>query len=258
MRVRYQLVVVLATALLGCGSREDLVLGSNDFVLLRRDDFNELDASYWELATHTFEPNLAWFTADNAKIEDGLLVLTISAQQTPTGAATSKPYAAAEVRTRVAFLYGRFRARIRLAPGAGIVTTFWGFYDRYAMSSGEIADNQIVTEAAGTAATTLRYSIASGADAPKPTQIAPGFDPSASFHELGFDWTPTSVRFFLDGELESEVTGEAAAALTQYQRLVLSAYPTSAAWTGELDPDSLPVTAEVDWVESYAYSGPRP
>jgi beta-glucanase (GH16 family) len=258
MRVRGELLMVLATALLGCGSREDLVLGSNDFVLLRRDDFDELDSSYWELASHTFEQNLAWFSPDNAKIEDGVLVLTISAGQTPAAATPSKPYGAAEVRTRVAFLYGRFRARARLAPGAGVVTAFWGFYDRYAMSSGEIADNQIVTEAASTEASTLRYAIASGADAPKPTQLTPGFDLSDSFHELGFDWTPTSVRFFLDGQLESEITGDAAASLTQYQRLVFSAYPTSAAWTGDFDPGSLPLTAELDWVEIYAYSGPRP
>lgn len=255
------LVLGLASALAGCGSSEDLVIGSSDFVLERRDDFDDLDSSYWELASHTFEPNLAWFSPANAKIEAGSLVLTISPGQTPAEPAageTPKPYAAAEVRTRVAFLYGRFRARARLAPGVGIISAFWGFYDRYAMSSGEAQDNQIVTEGANTPEHALRYAISVPEGAPKPTQISPGFDPSADFHEIGFDWTPTEVRFYLDGRVESAISGDAARNLTQYQRLVLSAYPTSAEWAGAFDPSVLPVTAAFDWVETYSYSGPRP
>jgi endo-1,3-1,4-beta-glycanase ExoK len=255
------LVVLLASALTGCGSSQDLVIGGNDFVLERHDDFDQIDASYWELASHTFEPNLAWFSPDNAKVDGGSLVLTISQAQTPAVPAPGvvpKPYAAAEVRTRVAFLYGRFRARARLAPGPGVVSAFWGFYDRYAMSSGEAQDNQIVIEAANTPEPALRYSISVPTGAPKPTQVSPGFDPSADFHEIGFDWTPSEVRFYLDGRVQSAIDGEAARGLTQYQRLVLSAYPTSADWTGELDPALLPVTAAFDWVEIYSYSGARP
>lgn len=255
------LVAALAAALAGCGSSEDLVIGSNDFVLERRDDFDELDSSYWELASHTFDPNLAWFSPNNARVEAGSLVLTISAGQTPATPAageTSKPYAAAEVRTRVAFLYGRFRARARFAPGMGIVSAFWGFYDRYAMSSGEAEDNQIVTEGANVPEHAIRYAVSVPVGAPKPTQIALSFDPTAAFHEIGFDWTPTEVRFYLDGRVESTISGEAARALTQYQRLVLSAYPTSAEWAGTFDAAVLPVTAAFDWVETYSYSGPRP
>jgi hypothetical protein len=81
---------------------------------------------------------------------------------------------------------------------------------------------------------------------------------STEFHELGFDWTPSEVRFYLDGELQSAVSGNAAAGLRQYQRLVLSAYPTSAAWTGAFDPAVLPVAAAFDWVEIYSYAAARP
>jgi beta-glucanase (GH16 family) len=252
--------VTLTSGLFGCGSNEDLILGSNDFVLERRDDFDDIDFEYWELAGHTFEPNLAWFSPANAKAEKGQLVLSVTQDRTPampTADQVPKPYGAAELRTRASFLYGRFRARARLAPGTGIITAFWGFYDRYE-ASGEPIDNQIVTEGANTPDHTLRYTVSVPMAAPPSTEVVPGFDLSSEYHELGFDWTPGEVRFYLDGELQSAVSGEAATGLREYQRLVLSAYPTSAAWTGEFDPAKLPVTAAFDWVEVYSYAAARP
>lgn len=253
------LFVALASALTGCGSKEDLILGSNDFVLSRRDEFDELDLSYWELATHSFGDNLAWFTAENAVARDGMLLLSVT--KTPTPAMPEpdevpKPYAAAELRTKVPFLYGRFRARARMAPGAAMINAFWGFYDRYAM--GGAIDNQIVTECVSAPAPQLRYNVVVPADAPDTETVELAFDPAESFHVIGYDWTPSEVRFYLDGALTLTVAGNAVAALTEYQRLVLSAYPSRAGWLGAFDEAVLPVAAAYDWVEIYEYTGPRP
>jgi beta-glucanase (GH16 family) len=250
----------------GCGSKEDLIIGVNDFALERRDDFNGsvLDDDYWALATHTFEPNLAWFSPDNAKIADGLLVLSITADAAPANPQPNevpKPYSAAEVRTRDTFLYGRFRTRARLATGGGVVSAFWGFYDRFSDSMAPQVDNQIVFETGipdGEAAHQFRYSVnvpidPSGTD----TQDAPS-DPSAGFHVFGYDWTPTEVRFVFDGRTRLVIDGASVAELEQYQRLVLSAYPSGASWLGAFDPQQLPLTAEFDWVEVSSYKGPRP
>jgi beta-glucanase (GH16 family) len=256
----------LLASLFGCGSQQDLVIGSVDFSLVRRDDFDgeALDRDYWEVATHTFSPNLAWFSPDNAKVEGGRLVLSITdvpAPATPMAGETPKPFSAAEVRTRVPFLYGRFRARARLAAGGGIVSAFWGFYDHYSMSSGSSVDNQVVIESgipAGESAYDLRYSVKVPVDGLAPQPYPPGFDVSAGFHELGFDWTPTEVTFFLDGERQLVVAGDRAAQLREYQRLVLSTYPSDAEWLSDFVPELLPVTAEFDWVEISEYRGPRP
>jgi beta-glucanase (GH16 family) len=258
--------LAVASAIGGCGSKEDLIIGVDDYTLERRVDFNSsvLDDDYWELATHTFEPNLAWFSPNNAKIESGLLVLSITADAAPTNPMPNeepKPYSAAEVRTRDTFLYGRFRTRARLAAGNGVVSAFWGFYDQYSNTSGPKIDNQIVFETGvpeGETAHQLRYSV-NVPSAPSGTDIqdAPS-DPSAGFHVFGYDWTPTEVRFVFDGQTRLVIEGGAAAELEQYQRLVLSAYPSGAAWLGEFDPKQLPLTAEFDWVEVSSYKGPRP
>lgn len=252
-------------ALAGCGSREDLIIGINDFTLERRDDFDgsELDLDYWELASHTFEPNLAWFSPANAKLENGLLVLSITADSAPAAPMPNevpKPYSAAEVRTRVSFLYGRFRARARFAPGTGVVSAFWGFYDRYSASDGPQLDNQIVIESGIPRASTaheLRYTVTVPNDGGASSELAAS-DPSADFHIIGYDWTPTEVRFYFDGHARRVVTGDAASQLTQYERLVLSAYPSGANWLSDFDPKQLPLTAELDWVEVSSYQGPRP
>ena len=253
----------VASASAGCGSKQDLILGRQDFSLLRHDDFDSLDLDYWELATHTFGDNRAWFSADNAKVENGRLVLSITdevAASIPAGQA-SKPYSAAEVRTRVPFLYGRFRTRARFAKGRGIVSAFWGFYDRYSMSSGPQFDNQIVIEsgiAADDSSPIFRYGVTVPAAGAEPTPEPAGFDPADGFHVIGYDWTPSEVTFYVDGEIRFTVASPTAEELTQYQRLVLSAYPSQAMWLSDFDPKQLPLTAEFDWVEISAYRGPRP
>lgn len=256
--------VAAASGLAGCGSRQDLVLGRNDFSLVRHDDFDTFDLDFWERATHTFDPNLAYFMEDNAKVEQGMLVLSITAEPAPAMPAANqatKPYSAAEVRTRANFLYGSFRARVRVAPGPGVVTAFWGFYDRYEMSSGPQIDNQIVIEN-GSAKTLgepmYRYAVSTPEDAFAPSTQPAGFDPSLAFHEVGYDWTPSGVTFFVDGQATLTVSGETASQLTQYQRLVMSAYPSQAGWLSDFDPKQLPVRAELDWVEIRSYTGPRP
>ncbi len=263
---RVALACCLGLPLVGCGSEQDLVIGSVDFALLRHEDFDgdRLDGDYWEVATHSFGENLAWFSQDNAKVEGGRLVLSITdvpAPAAPMANESPKPYSAAEVRTRVPFLYGRFRARARLAPGPGVISAFFGFYDHYSMSSGSTVENQIVIESGipvGSSTSDLHYSINV-----KPldglTELStPGVDPSADFHVFGFDWTPTEVSFFFDGKSELVVSGEKAAQLRQYERLVLSAYPSNVGWLSPFDAKQLPLTAEFDWIEISEYRGPRP
>jgi endo-1,3-1,4-beta-glycanase ExoK len=241
-----------------------LIIGIDDFTVERRDDFDgpELDLDYWELASHTFDPNLAWFSPANAKLDHGMLVLSITAEPAAnmTGDAP-KPYSAAEVRTRMSFLYGRFRARVRFAKGRGVVSSFWGFYDRYSASDGPQLDNQIVIESGipdDSPDPELRYTVKVPTGATEPLLEVPSFDPSSGFHVIGYDWTPAEVRVFSDGHSRRLVDGDTASELTQYQRLVLSAYPSSANWLSDFDPEQLPLTAEFDWVEISEYKGPRP
>jgi beta-glucanase (GH16 family) len=251
--------VLLASALAGCGSKSDLVIGKDEFTLLRRDEFDTLDLDYWELATHTFGDNYAWFSPANASIQDGMLVLSVLKENTPVvpdPVGGQKPFSAAELRTKQAFLHGRFRARARLAPGVGIISSFFGFYDRYAMGTGVTADNQIVIECANTPEHRIHYAVVSADPAASPsTMKQTDFDPTEGFHVFGFDWTPEEVRFYVDDESPLIVQGASPEGLTQKQRLLMSAYPSAAPWVGAFNEAALPVVAAYDWVELYSYNG---
>jgi endoglucanase len=48
------------------------------FKLKWTDDFNQLDYSRWQLATHTFDTNECVFTAENAIVEEGFLKLKLT------------------------------------------------------------------------------------------------------------------------------------------------------------------------------------
>jgi hypothetical protein len=51
---------------------------NDTFKLKWRDDFNQLDYSRWQLATHTFDTNECVFDPDNAIVEGGVLKLILS------------------------------------------------------------------------------------------------------------------------------------------------------------------------------------
>ncbi len=265
-----------ALVLLACGSERDLIIGreatagtagnagageagatggSAGFALLVHDDFDVLDETRWERAQHTFDENLADFVAGNAVVGGGTLRLLIA--QKPLGSA-GKSYAAAELRTREAFMYGKFVARARFASGPGILTTMFSFHDFFVVNA-PAAWNEIVLEGSGAATPLLRFS-ASFPDPALPdahgtyaavTEAA--FDPAGAFHDYAFEWTPGGVRFLIDGSERYRLPTEAAGLETLPQRFVISAYPSSAAWAGAFSDASVPAVAEYDWVELHTY-----
>jgi beta-glucanase (GH16 family) len=230
--------------------------GSDPFELVLRDDFDTLDAAIWERASHTFEENRADFAPENAIIQQGKLVLSVSAKPAGSG---GKDFAAAEVRTLQSFTYGKFVTRARFAAARGVVSTIFTFHD-YFDAKTEPAWNEIVLEATAGMAPRLHYT----SSYPNPvdplqrvvteTFATPVFDPSIDFHEFACEWTPGYVRFSIDGAAVSELSPEPVAALTLDQRFVISVYPSYEPWAGLFEPGDLPTSAEYDWVELYAYA----
>jgi len=229
------------------------------FVLIWRDDFNTLDPGRWEVAVHTFEENYADFSAANAVTEGGFLKLGV---RTKPAGSTGKPYTAAEVRTWAQFSCGKFMVRARVAPGAGVVSTFFGFHDFFQNSSAQDW-NEIVIESSAPSRIDYVYtrenpSLPAGKDRVPLFGTVP-FDATAEFHIYGFEWTPTEVRFLVDGALEHSLSAEVAADLILPKHMVMSAYPsTRLAPARSFDPSVLPTEAWYDWIEVYRYNGVCP
>jgi hypothetical protein len=229
------------------------------FALVWRDDFKTLDPGRWELAEHTFEENYADFSAANAVTDGEFLRLGVRVK--PAGS-SGKPYTAAEVRTWAEVTCGKFLVRARIAPGFGIASTFFGFYDFFQNPSAQDW-NEIVMESSAPSRIDYIYTLENpslpGGKERVPSSGAVRFDATADFHVYGFEWTPSEVRFLVDGIAEQSLPAPIAARLNLPKRVVMSAYPsTRLAPNRTFDPAVLPAEAWFDWIEVYRYLGSCP
>src|SRR5262245_28153026 len=98
--------------------------------LVFRDDFDTLDLGRWQLMTHSWDGNLALFSASSAEVENGELVLRLLNAPSGTVDSTGSPksFFGAEVRSRDTITYGRVRARARLARGSAAISALVTIY----------------------------------------------------------------------------------------------------------------------------------
>ena len=77
----------------------------------------------------------------------------------------------------------------------------------------------------------------------KSRKVALAFDPAADFHEYGFLWTATELKWYIDGE---EVF---ARANDRFHRPLHVTFDCEImySWVGEPAPDELPAVYSVDW-----------
>jgi endo-1,3-1,4-beta-glycanase ExoK len=271
-RAPHALAALAVSLSLGCAV-QDLSIGRQEiggpdasmsgdagrFVIVWRDDFDTLDPGRWEVAEHTFEENYADFSTANAMTEGGFLKLGVRVK--PAGS-SGKAYTAAEVRTWATFPCGKFLVRSRVAPGFGVASTFFGFHDFFQNASAEDW-NEIVIESGAPSRIDYVYTRENapfpGGKERVPTMATLAFDATAGFHVYGFEWTPTEVRYVVDGAIAHSLPMDVAADLIRPKRIVMSAYPsTRLAPSRSFDPSVLPSEAWYDWIEVYRFTGPCP
>src|SRR5690606_18763020 len=111
-------------------------------------------------------------------------------------------YVGGELRTLESFSYGRFEARIRFAPGSGVVSSLFTYYDHWADAAKPENWNEIDIEFLGKDSTQVQLNVihwdASDQRTTHEKHVATGFNPSAEFHDYAIEWLPTEVRFFID------------------------------------------------------------
>src|SRR5262245_44371816 len=104
-------IVAVLVAVFGCGSPGDLSMRSqgpaqpDPWRLIWRDDFRSLDATRWQISSHTFMENYADFLTENVTLNAGILELHVNTK--PAGS-MGKPFAAGEVQTVQEFTHGKF------------------------------------------------------------------------------------------------------------------------------------------------------
>jgi beta-glucanase (GH16 family) len=253
-----------AASTAGGGSAGSAPVASGQFVLLYRDDFEQLDPTRWQLMTHSWDTNLALFSAETAFIEDGQLVIGL--QHAPEGTVdpsnVPKPYLGAEVRSLDTLTYGRVRARMKFAQGSAVVSSLVTIYTPWPADDW----NELDIECLGTAPAKLQLNTMVYTGAPttppvtmsvvptqEPFKPALDFDPTADFHVYEMEWTPAGARFSVDGTLLYTWTKHIDR-LKLPQNVLLTIWASSSVgWAGPVGEDTASAQARYDWVELYTY-----
>jgi hypothetical protein len=185
-----------------------------------------------------------------ARLAAALLLSTAAA---PTAALA---VASAELYTTQTYLYGRFEARIRFAPGDGIVSSFFLWKNGSEISGAfwnELDFEKVAADCHMT--TNARYGNPS---ANHSQTNALNVDICGSYHDYRFEWTPTYIAWAVDGQEFRRDTGATATAFAQNatagMQMHFNVWPGNSNFGGTFDPSILPVSEYISWVQYSSYA----
>ena len=160
----------------------------------------------------------------------------------------------AELYRTQAYFYGRFEARVRYAPGEGVVSSFFLWKDG---SSSTTSWNELDYEKVN-ATCRLTTNIWTGKGTQSSQTNTTTFDVCADYHTYAFEWTPDYIAWFIDGTQIRRVTG---ASVTEYTQnasqgmaIHFNVWAGDASFGGALNPSTLPVRQYISWVQYSSYA----
>lgn len=211
---------------------EDGECSSGDYVLVFEDEFdgNTLDENLWQIqpwgqGALQGKPNQEYNTLENITVSNGILRITAKNETVLRRAISYHPdthilddgiqnlryydYTSSNIWTKKKFSHGIFEIRCKLPKGKGFFPAFWTFggpgwneidvfefwnektlgqYDPNKLSKVHNMNNHYNPVADGT-------SINCSTD-----YLGPDF--SESYHTFSVEWTPYSLKWYVDGELK--------------------------------------------------------
>jgi hypothetical protein len=164
----------------------------------------------------------------------------------------AKDYKAAEIRTAVSYMYGRFETRMMASDKSGLVTAMFTFNDENFTTP---QWNELDVEVLGRYDDRVQFNVITY------NHVMHGYthmlfkDPSKCFLTYAIEWAPSYVAWFIDGVEVYRDSGAHISELTFTQKFMLNHWATNlAAWAGVFDPASLPAYAYYDSASYYSFT----
>jgi hypothetical protein len=169
--------------------------------------------------------------------------------------ATAMGMASAELYRTQAYTYGRFEARVRHAPGDGVVSAFFLWKDGSEVSGAYW--NELDIEKFGADCrmqTNARY----GTGAANHSEISTmGGNNCGEYHDYLIEWTPDYIAWAVDGSEFRRDTGDTATAFSQNasagMTIHFNIWPGNSSFGGNISNTTLPVHEYVSWVQYSSY-----
>jgi beta-glucanase (GH16 family) len=228
------------------------------YTLTWSDEFNgpAFDTAKWDFRTDS----KMWSTQkpENIEVSGGTLKLHVKKEE-----AGDKHYTGAGVISKEAFRYGYYEARMKVPPGAGWHTSFWmmlhngtgGTAPNVACQELDVIENDSIHKKSyGVNIHKWKGEhIAFGGKSVKTPDL------SADFHVFGCEFTPTTVKYFFDGELVQLVDVTHAVkkggAPVDFehgdQHVWLTTISSPLGGTKAVDDTTLPAAAEFDYIRFF-------
>jgi beta-glucanase (GH16 family) len=250
---------------------------ATDYKLVWADEFEKAgppNPKDWQFETgFTRNHELQWYQPDNARCENGQLIIEAKAENRPnpiyqagstdwrtsrlTITATS---ASLNTRGRQQWQYGRFELRARIDARAGLWPAFWTLgVEKPWPSNGEIDIMEyyqgkiLANVASGTA---KPYTAKWHSESKPVASFAPGW--ASQFHVWRMDWDAQAIRLYVDDELLNETLlantvnqdGTNFNPMMQPHYVLLN-LALGGDNGGEVPASSLPSRYEIDYVRVY-------
>ena len=186
---------------------------SGSFALVLDESFNGtgLNSTYWNTGlwfNTTINSELQAYRPENVRVMGGNLQLVAENRAALTTWGESLNYASGAITTRnkFAFTFGVVEARARLPQGQGLASLF-----QLAPNNKRSPPEINIMNGLGQTPTNVSFNYKffdiNGAVRAL-TGNAGGVDYSDSYHLFTVEWTPTAIRFYVDGVLRGAYTGD--------------------------------------------------
>lgn len=205
------------------------------------DRFEAFNAEHWVMS-HGWS-NGDWIGNDwrNAQVRmrrGGGVELVLARQRR-----AEKRFTSGELQTIDVYRYGYFETRMRVPRGSGMVS---GFFTYTREGHDNSTWDEIDVEILGRNTRRIQLTFFQSGERRSIT-LPLGFDAASGYHTYGFEWSPTSIRWYVDGRMIYETTGEGVGVPQRPQRLYLNLWNSHmlTSWVGPISRGRGPWTMRV-------------
>ncbi len=203
------------------------------------DDNGRFDAARWwithDRVNNNYRHNIGWHR-DAVQVMADRIELSILAQPYK-----GRDYSAGSVKTWGRHGFGRFDVIMQPQFAPGAVSAFFVYTGRGFGTRHDEIDFEFTGR--DPYQVDINTFVAGKNSKLKPIDL--GFRYDEAPHAYAFEWSPEFVRWFVDGELVAEVTGDVVPSVPGKIITSIWAAKDLKRWAGEFDPASLPLKSDV-------------
>lgn len=203
------------------------------------DDFSRLRGDMWNVSSGWRVGN--WMVNDwqrsQSVFNDGL-TLTLQSKHT-----SYAEYSSGEIQSLKTYGHGYYQARLRAAPGSGLVTGFFTYTGPHYGTEWDEIDVEII----GVRPRKVQFTyFRNGKSLAYVHEL--DFDATAESHLYGFDWQPDKLAFYVDNKKVYEADGSKLPLPKLKQHIMFSLWGSESKqdWLGPFKPELLPTKTKID------------